>query len=95
MTRRLVRIGTGNQGEAWRRDFLPPNAADGTVEVGAAVDVNEDALGNAVEHLDPPVERCYTDAETAMTDGRRTRSRRWSARGWSTSRRTTRGATHG
>ena len=68
MTQRLIQIGTGNQGEAWCRDFLPPNVTDGTVEVVAAVDVNEDALDNAVEHLDPSAERCYTDAETAMVE---------------------------
>ena len=66
MTVRLVLVGTGNQGNAWCRRFLPPNVADGTVEVVAAADVNEDALENAQEGLDLPPERCYTDAAEAM-----------------------------
>ncbi|ESP89992.1 Gfo/Idh/MocA family protein [Candidatus Halobonum tyrrellensis] len=68
MTQRLIQVGTGNQGETWCREFLPPNVADGTVEVVAAVDVNPDALDNAVEHLDLDESRCYTDAGTAMAE---------------------------
>ncbi|WP_247004367.1 Gfo/Idh/MocA family protein [Halosolutus gelatinilyticus] len=68
MTCRLIQIGTGNQGEAWCREFLPPNVEDDTVEVVAAVDVNEDALSNAVDSLSLAEERCYTDAETAMRE---------------------------
>lgn len=75
----------------------PPNVADGTVGGVAAVDVNEDVLGKAVEHLDSAVERRYTDAETAVTereaDAVALVARRRSARGWSTSRRATSGAT--
>ena len=48
---------------------LPPAERRGRHgEVVAAVDVNEDALDNAVEHLDRPAERCHTDAETAMAE---------------------------
>ncbi|AHG01418.1 hypothetical protein HALLA_03255 (plasmid) [Halostagnicola larsenii XH-48] len=68
MTCRLIQIGTGNQGEAWCRKFLPPNVEDGTVEVVAAVDVDERALANAVDALSIQEERCYTDAETAMRE---------------------------
>jgi predicted dehydrogenase len=50
----------------WCGEFLPPNVADGTVEVVAAVDQDPDALGNAREALDLPEDRCYTDAETAF-----------------------------
>jgi len=66
MTVRIVLVGTGNQGEAWCRDFLPPNEADDTVEVVAAVDADEDALerGRALLGLSP--DRCYTDAQTAV-----------------------------
>ncbi|QRV17882.1 Gfo/Idh/MocA family oxidoreductase (plasmid) [Haloterrigena salifodinae] len=64
----MIQIGTGNQGEAWCREFLPPNVEDGTVEVVAAVDVNEAALTNAVEALPLSEAECYTDAETAMAE---------------------------
>lgn len=68
MTCRLIQIGTGNQGEAWCREFLPPNVEDGTVEVVAAVDVNEAALTNALEALPLSEAECYTDAEAAMAE---------------------------
>jgi len=68
VTLRLVQVGTGNQGEAWCRQFLPPNVEDGTVEVVAAADVDEDALENARDALDLPPERCYTDAAVAMAE---------------------------
>lgn len=68
MVQRLLLIGTGGQGEAWCREFLPPNVADDTLELTAAVDTNEAALTNATdpEGLGLPAERCYTDPETAM-----------------------------
>jgi len=66
MTQRLIQVGTGGQGEAWVRRFLPPNAADGTVEVVAAVDMDEDALDNATDALDLREEDCYTDAAEAF-----------------------------
>lgn len=68
VTQRLILIGTGGQGEAWCRDFLPPNVADGTVEIVAAADVNEEALTNAMdpENLDLDENRCYTDPKTAI-----------------------------
>ncbi|WP_255681382.1 Gfo/Idh/MocA family oxidoreductase [Natrinema sp. SYSU A 869] len=68
MTCQLIQIGTGNQGEAWCREFLPPNVEDETVEVVAAVDVNEAALTNAVDALSLAPDRCYIDAETAMAE---------------------------
>ncbi|WP_049904308.1 Gfo/Idh/MocA family protein [Natrialba asiatica] len=68
MTCRLIQIGTGNQGEAWCREFLPPNVEDDTVDVVAAVDVNDDELTNAVDALSLSADRCYTDAETAMRE---------------------------
>jgi len=68
VTLRLVQVGTGNQGGAWCRRFLPPNVEDGTVEVVAAADVDEDALDNAQDALDLPPERCYTDAAAAMAE---------------------------
>ena len=68
MTIRIIQIGTGNQGEAWCRDFLPPNEADETVEVVAAVDPDEDALERGRELLDLDADRCYASAEAAVTE---------------------------
>lgn len=68
MTCRLIQIGTGNQGEAWCREFLPPNIEDGTADVVAAVDVDETALANAVDALSIPEDQCFTDATTAMEE---------------------------
>ena len=66
MTLRLIQVGTGSQGEHWCRETLPPNVADGTVEVVAAVDQDEAALENAVDALDLAPERCFTDATEAV-----------------------------
>jgi predicted dehydrogenase len=68
MTVRLIQVGTGGQGAAWCHRYLPPNVTDGTVEVVAAADVEEEALDNAREGLALPPERCYTDAATAMAE---------------------------
>lgn len=65
---RVIQVGTGGQGAHWCSTFLPPNAADGRVEVVAAVDVDEDAHENAVEHLDLAPSQCYTDYETAFAE---------------------------
>ncbi len=49
MAYKVIQVGTGGQGRAWCQRFLPPNIADGLIEVVAAVDVNEAALVNAQE----------------------------------------------
>nr|WP_282594755.1 Gfo/Idh/MocA family oxidoreductase [Halomarina salina] len=61
-------VGTGNQGAAWAREFLPANEADGTVEVVAAVDPDEEALERGRELLDLPSERCYASTEAAIEE---------------------------
>ena len=66
MTRRMIQIGTGGWGGVWCGEFVPPNVEDGTVEVVAAVDADEESLANAREHLDLPADRCYTDLEAAL-----------------------------
>lgn len=65
MTLSIILVGTGNQGEAWCREFLPPNEADGTVTVVAAVDPDPDARERGRELLDLPPERCYASAADA------------------------------
>jgi len=64
---RVIQVGTGGFGTLWCRKFLPPNIADGLVEVVAAVDANPDALKNAVEGLRLPPEHCYTDLDVALS----------------------------
>lgn len=65
---KMILVGTGGQGNAWCRRFLPPNVADGLVEVVAAVDVNPDALVNAREGLDLRADQCYTDIQKAFDE---------------------------
>jgi predicted dehydrogenase len=68
MAYKAILVGTGGQGRAWCARFLPPNIADGRVEVVAAVDINPAALANAQEHLGLPPERCYTDMTRAFDE---------------------------
>ena len=68
MTYRAIQVGTGGQGGRWCDTFLPPNVENGLVDVVAAVDVNEDAHENAVEHLGVDPGDCYTDTETAFAE---------------------------
>ena len=67
-TYRMIQVGTGGQGRAWCSRFLPPNIADGRIEVVAAVDVNPAALVNAQEHLGLSPEQCYTDMRRAFAE---------------------------
>jgi predicted dehydrogenase len=66
MPHKMILVGTGGFGNAWCRHFLPPNIADGLIEVVAAVDVNPQALKNAREHLGLPEDKCYTDGRKAF-----------------------------
>ena len=68
MTRRMIQVGTGGFGTMWCKEFLPPFAEDGLVEVVAAVDVNPEALGNAHTSLGLPDDKCYTDAKKAFEE---------------------------
>lgn len=68
MTYKMIQIGTGGQGSHWCRRFLPPNIEDGLIEVVAAVDVNEDVLIHAQEHLGLPAEKCYADLRAAFDE---------------------------
>ena len=65
---RMIQVGTGGQGNGWCALFLPPNIADGRIEVVAAVDINPDVHINAQQHLGLPPEKCYTDIEQAFDD---------------------------
>lgn len=68
MPYRLILVGTGGQGRSWCERFIPPNVADGLVEVVAAVDVNADALQYARTFLGLRADQCYSDARQAMDE---------------------------
>lgn len=68
MTYKMIQVGTGGHGRSWCARFLPPNVADGSIEVVAAVDVNQEALENARQHLGLSLAQCYTDIEKAFRE---------------------------
>ena len=68
MTYKMIQVGTGGHGRSWCARFLPPNVADGLIEVVAAVDVNPEALENARQHLSLSPAQCYTDLERAFRE---------------------------
>jgi len=68
MPYRMILVGTGGQGRHWCERFIPPNVADGLVEVVAAVDVSADALQNARNFLGLRADQCYRDARQAMDE---------------------------
>ena len=70
MAYKMIQIGTGGFGGAWCRSFLPPNQADGHIEVVAAVDTNPDALVNAREGLGLRDDQCYTDVKKALDENK-------------------------
>ncbi|MDE2127153.1 MAG: Gfo/Idh/MocA family oxidoreductase [Armatimonadetes bacterium] len=63
---RAILVGTGGWGGSWCHDFLPPNVADGLVEVVAAADRDPAALENARTALHLPDERLFSSAKAAM-----------------------------
>jgi len=70
MSYRMIQVGTGGFGGAWCRMFLPPNVADGLIEVVAAVDIDPDALENAKEHLGLTDSQCYSDIGKAFDENK-------------------------
>jgi len=70
MPYKMIQVGTGGFGGWWCRNFLPPNIADGLIEVVAAVDINPEALVNAKEGLGLPDDRCYTDIHRAFDENK-------------------------
>jgi len=66
MAYKMIQVGTGGFGGSWCRQFLPPNVADGLIEVVAAVDINPEALVNAQEGLGLRADQCYTDIQKAF-----------------------------
>jgi len=68
MAYKMIQVGTGGFGGYWCQAFLPPNVADGLIEVVAAVDINPDNLSNAREYLGLTEDRCYTDVNKAFDE---------------------------
>lgn len=70
MAYKVIQVGTGGFGRAWCERFLPPNAADGLIEVVAAVDLDPVALQNARQHLGLRDDQCYTDIQKAFDENK-------------------------
>jgi predicted dehydrogenase len=70
MAYKMIQVGTGGFGAWWCKSFLPPNVADGLVEVVAAVDLNPEAFVNAKEGLGLRDDQCYTDIRKAFDENK-------------------------
>ena len=70
MAYKMIQVGTGGFGGWWCRHFLPPNVADGHVQVVAAVDKNPEAFANAREGLGLREDQCYTDLQKALDENK-------------------------
>ena len=70
MAYKMIQVGTGGFGAWWCKSFLPPNVADGLVEVVAAVDLNPEAFVNAKEGLGLRDDQCYTDIKKAFDENK-------------------------
>jgi predicted dehydrogenase len=68
MTYQVIQVGTGGWAQVWCKNFLPPNVAQGLIQVVAAVDVNPAALENAQQFLDLRPDQCYTDLLKAFDE---------------------------
>jgi predicted dehydrogenase len=64
---RGILVGTGSWGRWWYEKFLPPNIADGTLEIVAVVDSNLHALEDAKKHLALEDRHCFTNVEIAFS----------------------------
>jgi len=70
MAYKMIQVGTGGFGRAWCERFLPPNVADGLIEVVAAVDKDPEALKNARQYLGLRDDQCYTDIQKAFDENK-------------------------
>jgi predicted dehydrogenase len=66
MSQRVIHAGIGTFGKRWCKDFLKTNVDDGTIDVVALVDLNEENLAFGRSVLGVPAERCFTDASRAF-----------------------------
>lgn len=70
MAYKVIQVGTGGFGKSWCERFLPPNVADGLIEVVAAVDIDPEALQNARQYLGLRDDQCYTDIQKAFDENK-------------------------
>lgn len=70
MAYKVIQVGTGGFGKTWCEQFLPPNVADGLIEVVAAVDIDPQALQNARQYLGLRDDQCYTDIQKAFDENK-------------------------
>ena len=68
MACKMIQVGTGGWGRSWCATHLPPNLADGLVEVVAAVDITPDHFAYAQEGLGLRPDQCYTDIQKAFDE---------------------------
>ena len=68
MSLKLIQVGAGSWGEHWCRDFLPPNIAEGLIEVVGVVDIDPMALQKAASTLGLRYDQCYTDPKKAFAE---------------------------
>ncbi|MBB5538852.1 Gfo/Idh/MocA family protein [Rhizobium giardinii] len=66
MAYKVLHVGAGGFGEYWCREYLPPNIADGTIEVVGLVDINPKALEIGRKHLNLESAQCFTSAAQAF-----------------------------
>ncbi|MDX8516246.1 Gfo/Idh/MocA family protein [Mesorhizobium captivum] len=66
MTYKVLHVGAGGFGERWCDRFLPPNVADGTIEVVGLVDIDRMALEEGRRRLGLGTEQCFTSAQEAF-----------------------------
>ncbi|MER8511209.1 Gfo/Idh/MocA family oxidoreductase [Mesorhizobium sp. M0894] len=66
MTYKVLHIGAGGFGKTWCDKFLPPNVADGTIEVVGLVDIDSKALEHGRRRLGLGAEQCFTSAQEAF-----------------------------
>lgn len=66
MAYKAILVGLGSWGQWWCQHFLPPNVADGTIEVVAVCDRNPETHAFAREHLHLTEAQCFTNAEEAF-----------------------------
>lgn len=62
MTYRMLQIGVGGYGKHWSEQALPPNVADGLVELVGIADIDPTALKEAQAFHNLPDNACFTSA---------------------------------
>jgi predicted dehydrogenase len=64
----MIQVGAGAWGEHWCREFLPPNIAQGLIEVISLVDLDSESLQKGAALLGLRNDQCYTNPEKAFDE---------------------------